>query len=101
MYTGQHHAKKHVESYGRSIVYGHVHDVQSHIKVSPIDVKDKHIGLSLGCLAYKNPHYMRNRPNNWSHALGVGMVRSDGNFNIDPVIICDGVASYAGKTFRG
>ncbi len=100
MFTGQHHASKHVLAYGRSIVYGHVHDVQSFVKVSPIDVDDKHIAISLGCLAKKNPHYMRSRPNNWTHACGPGLVRSDGTFNLDAVIISNGVASYAGRTFK-
>lgn len=99
-YTGMHHAKRHVEAYGRSIVYGHLHDVQMHIKVSPIDINEKHMGLSLGCLADKNPKFMENRPNNWVHCIGVGTVRKDSTFNIDPVIISNGVATYAGKTFR-
>lgn len=99
-YTNEFHAKKHVEKYRRSIVYGHLHDVQSYTSISPVDVEDKHMGLSLGCLADKNPEFMRNRPNNWAHCVGVGMVRSDLTFNIDPVIISKGVASYAGKTFR-
>jgi predicted phosphodiesterase len=100
-YTSMNHAKKHVESYGRSIVYGHLHDVQLYTKVSPIDIEDKHIGLSLGCLSKKNPHFMRNRPNNWVHAIGLGVVRKDGTFNIDPVIISDGKASYGGVTYDG
>lgn len=101
IYTGINHARKHVESYGRSIVYGHLHDVQLHVKVSPIDIEDKHLGLSLGCLADKNPRFMENRPNNWVHCVGVGSVRSDGTFNIDPVMISNGIATYAGKTFHG
>jgi predicted phosphodiesterase len=100
LYTCQAHAKKHVQEFGCSIVYGHLHDVQLHIRCSPIDVDDKHLGLSLGCLAKKNPQFMRNRPSNWVHAVGVGTVRQDGCFNIDPVIISAGTASYAGRTFR-
>ncbi len=99
-YTTKNHAEKHVTAYERSIVYGHVHDVQSFVKVSPIDVEDKHIGLALGCWAKKNPRFMRNQPNNWVHACAPGIVRSDGTFGIDPIIISNGVASYAGKTFR-
>lgn len=98
-YTCMHHAKKHVEAYARNIVYGHLHDVQMHIKISPIDVTDIQMGLCLGCLADKNPKYMENRPNNWVHAIGLGTVRADGTFNIDPIIIVDGKATYAGKTF--
>lgn len=99
LYTGASHAMKHVTAFERNIVYGHLHDVQLCVKVSPLDVEDKHMGLSLGCLAAKNPGYGKNRPNNWVHAVGVGMVRSDGNFGIDPVMISKGKASYAGKTF--
>ncbi len=99
LYTTTNHALKHVQNFGRSIVYGHLHDVQLAIRVSPIDVEDKHMGLSLGCLAAINPRFMRNRPNNWQHCVGVGMIRKDGNFNIDPVIISRGAASYAGRTF--
>jgi hypothetical protein len=101
LYTSQNHAKRHVDNFGCSIVYGHMHDVQLHVKVSPIDVEDKHLGLSLGCLANTNPTWLRNRPNNWVHCLGLGTVRASGNFSIDPVIICNGEATYAGKTFRG
>lgn len=100
-YTNQYHARKHVESFEHSVVYGHLHDVQMHIKVSPVDVNDKHMGLSIGCLADKNPQFMRNRPNNWTHCVAVGLVRKDGTFNIDPIIISNGVASYAGVTFDG
>jgi predicted phosphodiesterase len=100
IYTCMNHAKKHVEAFGRSICYGHLHDVQMYMKVSPIDVNDKHMGLSLGCLADKNPLFMENRPNNWVHAVGVGLVRPDDTFNIDPIIISNGTASYAGKTFK-
>ena len=100
IYTNSHHALTHVQKFGRSIVYGHLHDVQMAISVSPVDVEDKHMGLSLGCLAAINPRFMKNRPSNWQHCVGVGMIRPDGGFNIDPVIISRGAASYAGKTFH-
>jgi hypothetical protein len=76
-----------------------LHDVALAIAVSPIDVEDKHMGLSLGCLAKVNPTFMRNRPSNWQHAVGVGLIRPTGDFNIDPIILSKGKASYAGKTF--
>jgi predicted phosphodiesterase len=100
IYTNSHHALTHVQKFGRSIVYGHLHDVQMAISVSPVDVEDKHMGLSLGCLAAINPRFMKNRPSNWQHCIGIGMIRPDGGFNIDPVIISRGAASYAGKTFK-
>ena len=99
-YTNQYHAAKHVSAFERSIIYGHTHDLQTYVKVSPLDVTDRHIAISLGCLADKNPDYLRLRPNNWVHCVGVGLVRENGTFNVDPIIINNGIASYAGKTFR-
>ena len=100
IYTGKHHAARHVEAYGRNVIYGHLHDVQTHVKVCPIDVNEKHMGISMGCLCNKNPQFMENKPNNWCHCVGVGEFRADGGFNVYPVVICNGVASFGGKTFR-
>ncbi len=38
-YTNDFHAKKTVQVFNKSILYGHIHDVQSHTIVSPLDVK--------------------------------------------------------------
>lgn len=99
-YLGQHHAASHVNNYERSVVYGHTHTVQSHVKISPIDVEDKHIAISLGCLCKRNPKFMQSKPSGWTHCLGVGMVGANGDFGIDPVIISKGVARYGGKIFK-
>lgn len=98
-YLGQHPAMTHVNNYERSIVMGHSHKVEIYTKINPIDVEDKHIGVNLGCLAKMNPGYMQGKPNSWVHCLGIGLVRSNRDFNIDPVIISRGVASYGGLTF--
>lgn len=98
-YTNQHHAQKHVQAFGRSIVYGHIHDLQIATQVSPIDCRKKHIGVCLGSLCNQNPGYMRNAPNKWVHCIGIAAVRENGDFNLDPVIISEGAATYAGKTF--
>lgn len=100
LYTCKNHAAMHVQQFGCSLIYGHLHDVQTATKVSPIDVEDKHIATSVGCLCKKNPAFMENRPNNWIHCITTGLVRPDGNFNFDPIIISNGVASYAGRTFK-
>ncbi len=100
IYTTAHHSMQHATKFGRSIVYGHLHDIQLSISVSPIDIQEKHMGLSLGCLAARNPKFMKNKPNNWQHCIGIGLIRPDGDFSIDPVIICRGSASYAGRIFK-
>jgi hypothetical protein len=99
LYTTQNHAAKHVSSFGRNLIYGHIHDFQQSTAVSPIDVSIKHVATSLGCLCDRNPSYMRNAPNKWVHCVGLCYFREDGTFNLYPVIISDGVASFAGKIF--
>lgn len=99
-YVTMHHAKKHVESYRRTIVYGHTHDVQEYFSVSPVDIEDKHKGLSMGCLSNKKPEYQKNRPNNWVHAFGLGTVRPDGTFNVNAYEISRGQVSVGLTTFQ-
>lgn len=99
LYTTQNHAAKHVQSFGRNLVYGHIHDVQMATHVSPIDISRKHMALCLGCLCDRNPTYLRNAPSKWVHCLGVVHIRDNGDFNVDPIVISDGVASYGGKVF--
>lgn len=98
-YTTVNHAAKHVQSYGRNLVYGHIHDVQSATHISPIDVTRKHMAVCLGCLCDRNPSYMRNAPNKWVHCIGLAYFREDGSFNLFPVVISDGRATFADRTF--
>jgi len=98
-YTNQHHAQKHLQSFQVSIVYGHIHDYQVATYVSPISASRKHTATCLGCLCTLAPDYMRNAPNKWVHCVGLAHIREDGDFGLDPVIICGGKASYAGKVF--
>lgn len=65
VFTIQHHAKKTVETYRKSVFYGHVHDIQTYTAVSPIDVGDFYKGASVGCLCKLNPSYAHNKPNRW------------------------------------
>jgi predicted phosphodiesterase len=78
-YTGTHHAKKHVENFGKSIFYGHLHDVQCYPKVMKGDHKTI-VGQSLGCLCDYNQSYMKGSPSNWQHAFGVFNFRPDGTY---------------------
>lgn len=98
-YTSVNHAAKHVQSYCRNLVYGHIHDYQASCLISPADITKKHVATSLGCLCDRNPSYMRNAPNKWVHCIGLAYFRENGDFNLYPVIISDGVAEFAGKVF--
>ena len=97
-YTHIHHAKKHLEVFGVNLMYGHVHDVQVH---SGVSVKGVHEAGSIGCLRRLNASFLRGKPNNWSHALGVVEYRFDGTFTKYIPHIINGRFSFGGKIFDG
>ena len=87
-YTNEFHAKKMVNTYHTTILYGHVHDIQSHTIVSAVDVDEFYNGQSIGCLCHLNPHYMKNRPNRWVNGFCFVYVDDKtGYFNHYPVFI--------------
>ena len=101
-YTGPTHAKKHLESYGTNLLYGHVHDLQ---RYSMTRLKDGTISAwSLGCLkdmrAEKNT-WLRGRLNNWNHAVAIIDFWKNGNFAVQIVEIVKGKAVLNGKEIIG
>lgn len=98
-YTSQHHAKKHVESYASSVLYGHLHDIQVYSKVT--DDAITHMGWCNGCLCDLNPDYLRNKPQNWSHGFAVVYVWPNGHFQVDVIRIHKGRCVVEGKEIVG
>ena len=101
-YTGPTHAKKHLESYGTNLLYGHVHDLQRH---SMTRLKDGAISAwSLGCLkdmrAEKNT-WLRGRLHNWNHAVAIIDFFDNGNFAVQIVEIVKGKTVLNGKEIVG
>lgn len=90
IYTNQYHSAKMAANYRRCIVYGHTHDMQEHTIVSPIDVEEKILARSIGCLCNMNPYYQKGKPHKWVHAFHIAYVRSDGTFNDYPIVITRG-----------
>ena len=52
---------------------------------------------SMGCLADMNKEYLKGRPTNWTHNVGVVDILNNGNFNLIALDIQNGVTTYAGK----
>src|SRR3990167_774145 len=100
LYLNKYHAAKMVDNFGCNIVYGHTHDVMSHVKT--VRGKDKVINASsLGHLSDElRLAYMRNRPSNWCQAVGIAEIRPDGNFNLTSIEIINHQFSYAGKVYK-
>ena len=97
-YTGNFHAKKHLDVFGVNVYYGHLHDVQG---ISTVSVNGVHEAMSLGCLRSMDAAFLKGKPNNWSHAFGIWEFRSDGSFTRYVPIIIKGRFSFAGQMFDG
>lgn len=94
-YHNLHHAKKHVDQYGLSVAYGHLHDISMHTgaafelpkgdlwgsKVSGIHASK--CAISLGCLCDYNQKYINGRPSKWQQGFGTfHFDRSSGDFSL-------------------
>lgn len=97
-YISKYHAAKMVDNYGVNIAYGHTHDIQSYIKVNMGEASI--VGQSMGHLAdVSKLDYMKNRPNNWTQAIGIAEIRKDGSFNLIVLTIINHTFSYNGKVY--
>jgi predicted phosphodiesterase len=92
--------KKAVESYAKSVLFGHIHTLQSYTKVLPHDVTQKWAAYSSPCIANANPGYARNKPN--AVVNGFSFVELNGDlFNVFPIVVTKGMFSYGGKIYGG
>lgn len=99
-YIGIHHAKKHCDDFGRSVVYGHTHTSQLHTKQTfgkePIQC------FSIGTLSQKELDYMGAKPSAWINAFGQAFIQADGNFNFYTTNILNGsFIGIDGKVYKG
>jgi len=98
-YINKYHAHKTADSYSRSCVYGHTHDLQSYTKISVDDCKDYHTAQSIGCLCNMSPEFLKGRINRWVNAFGVLYVREDDFYNLYVPVIINGKFVFEGKVF--
>lgn len=100
IYTNEFHSKKTVQAYHTSVLYGHTHDYQVYIQVSPLDTGKFYKAASMGCLCNLNPHYGKNKPNRWVHGFNYAYVNEDtGFFNDTQVLIVKGGFWAMGKYY--
>ena len=87
------HSKKHLDSYGSNIVYGHTHDIQRNTQTK---LDGTIAAWSMGCLkdmSKEQNKWLRGRLHNWSHCFGIIDWFPTGEFRLDVVDI------HKGKTF--
>jgi len=93
-YMGIAHARTHALQLGCNIIYGHTHDSQ---KAVITHISGSHMAYSMGCLTDMTKDYLKGRPTNWTHNVGIVDILSNGNFNLVVLDINDGVTTYNGK----
>ena len=100
-YTTKYHARKHLESYGLNLIYGHTHDFQ---RATITSLGGTQSAWSLGCLKKmdaKNNKWLKGRLHNWNHGCAIVNWHKGGNFNVEVVEIIKGVTSVWGQLIDG
>ena len=102
IFKGTNPAKYAVESFERNVRFGHFHRYSAHTKISAIDNEDVKTGVSVPCLARRDPAYGRSAPNGHTHGFLIGHVDEEtGNFWDSVVHIIDGRCVVNGKVYEG
>jgi len=93
-FMGVAHARTHALQMGCNIIYGHTHDSQ---KAVITHISGPHMAYSMGCLANMKKDFLKGRPTNWTHNVGLVDIFTNGNFNLVVLDINNGITSYGGK----
>ena len=93
-YNGINHCRSHAQNLGASVIYGHTHDSQ---KAVVQHLSGSHMAHSLGCLTDMEKSYLKGRPTNWSHNVGIIDIFNNGNWNLNVLEIHNGKTSYGGE----
>ena len=96
---GLYPAKKAVDLMAANVLAGHTHSPQSFTRIAPVERTQKWQGWIAPALCNKNPNYLRNRPTAWLNGFVIIELMPKGLFNLYPVIVSRGKASYGGKIY--
>jgi len=96
-YMGIAHARTHALQMGCNIIYGHTHDSQ---KAVITHISGPHMAYSMGCLTDMTKDYLKGRPTNWTHNVGIVDIFKNGDFNLMVLDINKGITTYAGEVIR-
>lgn len=93
-------AKWAVDTYEKSVRFGHFHRAQLHSKISALDVTDIRTGISVPALCRRDTAYGKGAPNQWSQGFLWGYVMEDGNFSDYLTFIVNGKFVANGKVYK-
>jgi hypothetical protein len=88
-YTNIYHARKTVDVYEKSIMYGHDHTYQVFTKSTPVG-NEAHSGIAVPCACGLNPDYQGNKPSAWVNGFVEFFIQTNGNFNVYPIVAING-----------
>jgi predicted phosphodiesterase len=100
MYHNTYHARKHLDTHQRNIIYGHLHTNQVHSGYHPFDKDLPYVAKSIPCFCELNPAYMRNRPNQWLNGLYQCEIEESGLFWDNTIVIVNGEFRIIGTNKR-
>ena len=95
------HAKKHLETYGENVMYGHTHDLQRHTQTK---LGGNIAAWSLGCLknmSHEDNKWLRGRLHNWAHAFAIVDFYQGGKFTVHIIQMINGKTSLWGELING
>lgn len=98
MYTNIHNARKHLQTLGCNVCYGHQHSTQT--AMQNMAMQKPYMSYALGTLGDKKPDYLKNRPGNWINQFAIMYYDTEGgNFNLYPINIIKGKFIWNGKQY--
>ncbi len=100
VYCNVHAVKKHIDEFKTNVLFFHTHRIGSRSSSSPAK-EIAIVGYNGGCLCDKNPDYLKNKPNKWSHGFTLVYYMPNGYFFVDNIRIVKGRFIYNGKLYDG
>lgn len=97
IYTGVHHAKKHLLQFMGNVIYFHVHEFQSYYHGIPLR-NDEMGANSIGIVSAKDPEWLR-VPGHWQNGFGVAYF-DDKSFNLYPIIMTKKRFMFNGRLYE-
>lgn len=93
-------ARKALDTYVESVVFGHFHAFSSATKVLPHSSKYKWQAWATGCVGQLDASYLKNRPTGWLNGFAITeFYGTRGHFTHYPVTVIGGQFAYGGKLY--
>jgi len=100
VYATMYAVKKHIQEFKSNVLFFHTHRIGLRTEKSPAK-EIAIVGYNGGCMCDKNPNYLRNKPNAWSHGFILVYYMPNGYFFVDNIRIIQGRFVYNGKLYDG